>query len=486
MQSERRQTAAMTRILIIDQRRELAQALDESLVGAPYSCKLVASESAAMAAAAEQPFDIVISAVESSEASSLALLERLESARPAHPLMLLSWAAGADATIATVALSPKFRCISSQHQFIELRRVLAEALEQRVQATARVAASWGNVAEPPPKSGELRVTHPARAGPSLGLSDLGLIGSSPVMLSLLDRIRRVAVARAAVLILGESGAGKELVARGIHACGPLRDRPWVAVNVAAIPDGLLESEVFGHVRGAFTGATHARVGLLASADGGTLFLDEIGDMPLGLQAKLLRVIESGEVRPVGGDAVRKVDVRILAATHRDLPSLIAERRFREDLYFRLNVLQVIVPPLRDRKEDIADLSMHFLAEARKRTPLAAVRAISADAQDILVRAEWPGNVRELASVIERLVVLCPEETITPPHLSFLSNERSTEPSAGAANVTILPVLTLKQMTDQYVERVLKSTAGNKKRAADILGIDLSTLYRWQAEGRRGS
>ncbi len=482
MLSEKSQTAAMTRILIIDQRRELAQALDESLVGGPYFCKLVPSESAAMVAAAEQPFDVVITAPESSGASPLALLDKLERARPAHPLMFLaSAAASGSATIAATGPPPTFRCISPQHQFIELRRVMAEALELRARATARAAASWGNVVEPAPKSGVLTTTRPTRAG-----SDLGLIGSSPVMLSLFDRIRRVAVAHAAVLVLGESGAGKELVARGIHASGPLRDRPWVAVNVAAIPDQLLESEVFGHVRGAFTGATQARVGLLASADGGTLFLDEIGDMPLGLQAKLLRVIESGELRPVGGDAVRKVAVRIIAATHRDLPALIAQHRFREDLHFRLNVLQVVVPPLRDRKADIADLAMHFLAEARKRTPLAAVRAFSADAKDILVHAQWPGNVRELASVIERLVVLCPAEIITASDLSFLSHETSANPSVSveAASVTILPVLTLKQVTNQYVERVLKCTDGNKKRTADILGIDLSTLYRWQAEERR--
>jgi two-component system response regulator HydG len=278
-----------------------------------------------------------------------------------------------------------------------------------------------------------------------------------------------------VIVRGETGVGKELVARAIHARGPRRARPFVAVNTSALPETLLEGEIFGHVRGAFTSAIQARRGLMTEADGGTLLLDEIGDMPLGLQAKLLRVLQFGEVRPLGSDRAHAVDVRVIAATHRDLAALVREGGFREDLYYRLNVLPVVVPPLRDRREDIPSLVAHFLAEARQRAPHSPVREVSAEALRVLTEAPWPGNVRELASAIERAVVfgtraMVPAEALrqeTPADSGVPWSFRDEEP------------WTLRRLSRAYTEWVLGQTAGNKERAAAILGIDLSTLYRWQ-------
>jgi two-component system response regulator HydG len=295
------------------------------------------------------------------------------------------------------------------------------------------------------------------------------------MTELRRRIECIAASAAPVLISGESGSGKDLVAQAVHDEGPRRNRPFVSVNAAALPEALLESELFGHVRGAFTGATEARTGLFATAHGGTLFLDEIGDMPRGLQAKLLRVLEIGEVRPIGSDHVRTVDVRVIAATHRDLSVYIASGQFREDLYFRLNVLPIAVPPLRERRSDIAELAAHFLAKARERMPGSPVRSFGPEALDALERAPWPGNVRELASTVERTVVFGRHATVGLEDLPRFT----TGPSSDSGTPPARELCTLRRLSEEHVAWVLQQTEGNKPRAAKILGINLSTLYRWQ-------
>jgi two-component system response regulator HydG len=295
------------------------------------------------------------------------------------------------------------------------------------------------------------------------------------MRALQASIDRVAASTAPVLIMGETGVGKELVAQAIHTRGERRGGPFVAVNTSAVQDDLFESELFGHVRGAFTGAVQARNGLLTEADGGTLFLDEIGDMPLGMQAKLLRVIQFGEVRPVGSDRPHRVDVRVIAATHRDLPAFVRDGRFREDLYFRLNVLPILVPPLRARRDDIPALAQHFLSEARQRSPRTPVRVIGEEALRLLAGAPWPGNVRELASAIERAVVFSSDEVLAPEHLSPTPAAPTQTPSWPAMDHA---PWTLQRLNHAYTEWVLSQTGGDKPRAAEILGIDLSTLYRW--------
>lgn len=307
------------------------------------------------------------------------------------------------------------------------------------------------------------------------VADMTLVGTGPAMRTLQTAIDFVARSSAPVLITGETGVGKELVARAIHARSARAPRPFVAVNTSAIPQELLEGEIFGHAKGGFTGAVQARKGLLTEADGGTLLLDEIGDMSFGLQAKLLRVLQFGDVRPVGSDRVHHVDVRVIASTHRDLPALIKEGRFRQDLYYRLDVLSVHVPPLRDRPEDIPELAAHFLAQACGRAPSSPVRSIGRDALRVLAERSWPGNVRELASSIERAVVFGVDEMIDCNRLSPAPLE---SPSWGWPFPPQSP-WTLQQLSRAYAEWALEHTGGDKQRAAEILGVDLSTLYRWR-------
>ena len=300
----------------------------------------------------------------------------------------------------------------------------------------------------------LRVALPA---PVSTAGQLELVGSGGAMRTLQTTIDFVARSSAPVLVVGETGVGKELVARAIHARGDRRDRPFVAVNTSAIPHELLEGELFGHVRGGFTGAVQARKGLLTEADGGTLLLDEIGDMSFGLQAKLLRVLQFGDVRPVGSDRMHHVDVRVIASTHRDLPALVKEGRFREDLYFRLNVLPVFVPPLRDRREDIPALAAHFLAEACRRAPGSPVRSIGRDALRVLTASSWPGNVRELASCVERAVVFGVDEMID-------SHQLQSVPDAASAPSWPFPPhspWTLRRLNRAYMEWVLAETGGEQ-------------------------
>jgi two-component system response regulator HydG len=294
-----------------------------------------------------------------------------------------------------------------------------------------------------------------------------LVGTSPVMRALDATIHRVAGAAVPVLLRGESGTGKELVARAIHAASPRRTGRFVAINCAAMPEQLVESELFGHVRGAFTGATGDRNGVFCEASGGTLMLDEIGDMPLATQAKLLRVLQEREVRPVGGTSVHTVDVRVIAATHQDLEARVASGGFRADLYYRLAVVPLVVPALRDRGDDIALLANHFLARARIACPDSPVEYFSDGALELLAAHAWPGNVRELENLVERLVVLgtCAEVSA--------EDVRAVIPAAPASS----RLRTLREVEDDYIEWVLGQCGANKVRAAEILGVNPSTLYR---------
>src|SRR5690554_5468437 len=309
---------------------------------------------------------------------------------------------------------------------------------------------------------------------------LGLIGEHESMVRLRSEIRQIARSDAAVLICGESGTGKELVARAIHRVSERNAKPFVAVNCAGIPAELMESEFFGHEAGAFTGARQARKGLFTEAHGGTLLLDEIGEMPLALQAKLLRVLQEGMVKPVGSDQEEPVDVRILAATHVDLLKAVREGSFREDLYYRLETLTLRVPPLRERGDDIDLLAMHFLREAARRHQRGFLK-LSEVSSRTLMDYPFPGNVRKLASAIERAVTFCDGDTIQPDHLPERIRKRqsatiSPETSRSTENLSQWP--TLEALQQQYVRDVMRATDGNKRRAAQILGINRRTLYRW--------
>jgi len=308
-----------------------------------------------------------------------------------------------------------------------------------------------------------------------------LVGKSPVMQELYDLLERISPTTAPVLISGESGTGKELVAQALHFGSPRARGPFVAVNCASLTATLLESELFGHQKGAFTGAVSAKKGLFVEADGGTLFLDEIGEMPLDLQASLLRAIETSTVRPVGGGSERAVSVRIIAASNRNLRHAVQDKRFREDLYYRLQVIPIALPPLRMRREDISLLIQHFSEQFAQRHPEAAVRTFSPEALRRLIDLPWPGNVRELKNAIERLLLLSRGKRIELRDVAQCVPEPLPEAMAPLAG-NIVP---LRVLTRRYVEWVLEQTDGNKVRTAQLLGIDASTIYRMLSRDEEG-
>jgi two-component system response regulator AtoC len=313
-----------------------------------------------------------------------------------------------------------------------------------------------------------------------------MVGASPRMQRIFRLIAKVARTDSTVLLVGESGTGKELVARSLHLQSRRAERPFVAVNMGAIPEGLVESELFGHVRGAFTGAAADRPGLIEDADGGTLFLDEIGDMPLPTQVKLLRTLENNEIRRVGENVTRLVDVRVVAATHRDLHRLVQEGRFREDLFYRLNVIQIEIPPLRERREDIGLLASYFLDRLAERSGGRAHRFAS-DAVAVLEGYDYPGNVRELENAIEHAVAIAERPVITaaelpasmrsprllPRHAESVAvrepgDHPGTDPRVGWS---------LADVEREHIRRVLARHGGNATAAARQLGISRTTLWR---------
>jgi two-component system, NtrC family, response regulator HydG len=317
----------------------------------------------------------------------------------------------------------------------------------------------------------------------------GVIGRSPGFLKALDLARRVANSAASVFIFGESGTGKEVIARAIHNIGNRKDAPFVAINCSAIPENLLESELFGHAKGAFTGASDKKTGLFEEAEGGTLFLDEIGDLSLPLQAKLLRVLQERKIKRIGENQDRAIDVRVVSATHKDLNKEVEERRFREDLFFRLNVIPITLPPLRERREDILPLADFFLLKyaAINESP---VRGFAKEAKEHLYAHNWRGNVRELENTVERAVVLCRGKWIEAEDLFVQTPEPSKSGAAISSGSSIVSgssgamplaadgrLLTLQELTDAYIRFALERNDGAKDKTARELGIDRKTLYR---------
>jgi two-component system, NtrC family, response regulator HydG len=340
----------------------------------------------------------------------------------------------------------------------------------------------------------------------------GVIAKSPGFKQSLDLAARVANSSSSVFISGESGTGKEVIARAIHALGSRKKGPFVAINCSAIPENLLESELFGHAKGAFTGAADKKTGLFEEAEGGTLFLDEIGDLGPSLQSKLLRVIQERKIRRIGENQPRPIDVRILSATHKNLVLEMKEGRFREDLFYRLNVIQIKIPPLRERKEDIVPLAEFFL---KKFTAFnrSSVRGFSRDALELLLKSPWKGNVRELENAIERAVVLCQTPVIQAADLQAfeefspyaegsigdsssdaLSSEMAEQVSAAAKTDSvdfeegfmIGPIVPMEEMVKRYIQHALRKNGGAKEKTAKELGIDRKTLYRKISEMEAGS
>ena len=362
------------------------------------------------------------------------------------------------------------------------------SLEGAVRATGGGAAAY---LSKPARSGEVRAAIRAALARSGTVASVGaastfardaVVGRGPAVMALYQQIARAATSQAPVLLRGETGAGKEWVARAIHQHGSRAQGPFVSVNCSALPEGTLESELFGHARGSFTGAAGARRGLIPSAHGGTLFLDEVGDASPRLQAELLRVLQEGEVRPVGSDEVVRVDVRVVAATHRDLEARVGEGTFREDLLYRLRGLELAVPPLRDRREDIPALARHFLAHA----PGGAGRRFAPETLTALVTRAWPGNVRELQSAVHRAAAFAAGEVIVPGDLPPALEVRgaSDDGSLPALWERVLArgVVPLDAMELSYVRAVVARFGGNKTLAAEALGVDRKTIRRILARG----
>lgn len=304
-----------------------------------------------------------------------------------------------------------------------------------------------------------------------------IIGKSLPMVKVSDQIQKVAQGKTTVLLMGESGTGKELFARAVHMLSPRKEKAFIAINCAAIPHDLLESEFFGHERGAFTGATGKKIGKFELADKGTVFLDEIGEMDLSLQSKLLRVLEEGELMRVGGTKNIKIDARIVAATNQVLPKLIQEKKFREDLFFRLNVFPIVIPPLRDRREDIPTLAAHFLSFYSKEMNKSVID-FSTEAMDVLMGHLWKGNVRELQNCIERAAILCDGNEIHPSHLGLRKREKAEY------SVQDIPLEgSLQRVSDtarslvesRMIRKILNETGGNKSRASERLQVSYKTL-----------
>ena len=438
-------------VLIADDHIEMAQLLADRLGEDGWATRVVGSGRAALDALGAALPDLVITDLRMADVDGLDVLDAARAADPTMPVIIMTAFGAVDTAIEAMRRGAWHYCVKP-----------ARLDEMVLHATRAVKHRMLQ-----------RENEQLRASSREGLESM--IGRSTKMRELYALVERIALSSAAVLIRGESGSGKELVARAIHASGPRRAKPFLAINCTALPESLLESELFGHTRGAFTGATSARSGLFVEANGGTLFLDEIGDMAPALQAKLLRVVQLGEIRAVGSDESRAVDVRIVAATHQDLQQRIADGAFRQDLYYRLDVVPIVVPPLRDRLDDIPVLVDAFLEAARSRNPHSPVTRFAPEIITALARYPWPGNVRELENLIERLVVVG-----TTVELGLAELTAMAPAIVGNQDRFSLPrdrMVTLREVEEDYIAWVLEKCSGNKTRASEILGIDPSTLHR---------
>lgn len=452
-------TIGAGRVLVVEDDHALRELLSDELEDAGHMVVTAGDVQEALALQHAQPCDLVISDLRLPGQDGLALLAALR-------------ASGADCGFIMVT------GFGTVEQAVEALRQGADDFLTKPLKLDHLRLSVARVLEH--RSLRSEVT---RYRQLLAEDDFhGMLGRSEPMRRLFDTVQRVASANGPVLIMGESGTGKELVAKAIHAESARADGPFVAINCAGIPAELMESELFGHVSGAFTGARQAREGLFMAARGGTLLLDEIGELPIDMQAKLLRVLEDGTLRPVGGNRELRPDVRVLAATHRDLEAQVREGGFREDLFFRLETFQITVPPLRERGEDVDLLAARLVARfgAGRQPP---VTGIDAAALQILQRYRFPGNVRELSNALERAVAFCQGDEIAAEDLP--ERLRRREPAA-ASHAPVPPAVslwddarlpTLEQVEQRYIRHVLDSLGGNKRRAAQVLGIGRRTLYR---------
>lgn len=445
----------MPRILIADDEKNIRATLARSLHLEGYATLQAADGAEALERVEGGEVDLVILDLQMPVLDGLQVLEKMAERKLVVPTIVLTAHGSIEKAVRAVRLGAL--------DFIE-----------KPPAVERILLAVENVL----KVGHLqeenrRLAEVAGVGPDL-------LGASAAMQALAEAIRRVAPTEAGVLLLGENGTGKELAARAIHAASPRRARPLVTVNCAAIPETLFESELFGHARGAFTGATEARRGKFQQADGGTLFLDEIGEVPLPLQPKMLRALETGETERVGGRATERVSVRVIAATNRDLEAEVKAGRFREDLYYRLLVVPVRVPPLRERKEDIPLLARHFLEAACRQNRIRPKR-LSEEAMAVLVAHAWRGNVRELRNAMGRIAILVPADVIREEHLEFLqgmgdaASLSAAQPSKTAGNFDLAEEMARHERA--LILQVLERNRWRMSRSAQELNLERSHLYK---------
>ena len=445
--------ARPARVLIIDDDEAHAQALAEGLEVEGRVCRIAHSGREGLERMSEASFDAILTDLVMHDVDGIEVLKQARNLQPDAAVLLITGHGSIETAVDAMRLGAA-DYLAKPVRVSELRARLARALE-----TGRLRRT--NL--------ELRRQIDKRFGFE------GIVGHSPAMQRVFDVLVQVSGTNATVLILGESGTGKELVARAIHANSPRRDENFVAVNCAALSEGLIESELFGHVKGAFTGAVASKEGRIVYADGGTLFLDEVGDMPLTTQAKLLRVLETREVQPVGGNTLRKVDIRLVAATNRDLRAMVREGTFREDLLFRLQVVSVALPPLRERSGDVPMLIDHFISELARQHGR-AVRGITPEARTALVRYDWPGNVRELRNAIENMVLLARADVLTLDDVPDQVREGGAGRSRRGGGYD-LAGRSLQEVERDLIEANLKLADGNREKAAKILGMGERTLYR---------
>ncbi len=455
------QTIERGQVLLLEDDETLAALLARVLRNEGYQVDLLDRADALPAGAKLAKYDVVLSDIHLADGTSgHDVLKRVRASAGKLPVILMTAYADVEGAMTAVG-EGAYEYLAKPIEPNDLKRMVAEAI-----ARHRIAGSAAEAVDPQAQR----------------MMDATIVGTAPAMLAVYKTVAQVAPTTATVLIVGESGTGKELVARAIHAKSPRANRPFVAVNCAALPESILESELFGHEKGAFTGAVGVKRGLFEEANGGTLFLDEIGEISPKMQVQLLRVLQEGEIRRVGASDTIKVDVRVVAATNRDLKIELSSGRFREDLFFRLQVVTVRVPPLRERKGDIPILVKHFVARHAERLGRVAPR-VAPEVLEALAAYEFPGNVREMSHIVERAMLLAREGVVTGADLPQEVTKALGVVAASGTGTLADDWPTLGVLERRYIDRVLARTGGNKTRAAEVLGIDRRTLNRMFARER---
>lgn len=441
--------SASAKILIVDDDTASLSSLGEAMSRESYKVTLASSGEEALSLGRDQDFDVVITDLRMQGVDGLQVVRALKNSKPETVVIVMTGFASMETVVDAISAGA-YDYISKPFKLDQMRLKVRQSMDQ-----ARLLRENRDLREK------------AQDRDLQGL----IIGSSPKMVEVFKTIAKVATTDATVLVEGESGTGKELVARSIHRLGPRKERPFLAVNCSSVAESLLESELFGYVKGAFTGAATSKRGIFDTADRGTVFLDEIGDTTPAMQSRLLRVLESGEIMPVGSSVASQVNVRIITATNRDLTELVAQKKLREDLYYRLKVVTIELPPLREKLSDLPLLFDFFLKKYSSRA--GKTLAVNAEVFSYLESYSWPGNVRQLENVVERAVALNTSGVFDLEDLpQEIQNVRRSVPRRADT-----PWLTLEEMEDRYVREVLEGTGGNISRAAEILGIDRRTLYR---------